>query len=66
MKGGRGGKVGGKKRSRKTEAHLSHASDFSLPSQREVKKKSKDIVKYINLTGFILFLMKPTGCYSGY
>ena len=64
---GEGRKSGRKKRSRKKEAHLSHASDFSLPSQTEVKKKkTKDIAKYINLIGFILFPMKPTGCYSGY
>ena len=38
---GEGRKSGRKKRSRKKEAHLSHASDFSLPSQTEVKKKKK-------------------------
>lgn len=43
MKGGRGGKVGGKKEAGREEAHLPHARDFSLPSQIEVKKKTKTL-----------------------
>lgn len=40
---GEGRKSGRKKRSRKREAYLPHASDFSLPSQIEVKKKKKTL-----------------------